>query len=202
MGIESTSKVIDETSEIMQTEESLSEEVINGNSKSSGKLETDHEMTNVEQIVKNKKPATIEVDREHYNSMKRKLRYARTQLSIFKIKFKTAKMITKSPLFDHIMKNLSSDQINFLQLLLKNNGVKGRGRKYSFSEKSLALLWYKQSPKSYNFVSTIFPLPTHPILCSHSAQILFEAGLSSNLLKFIKSVVSKMPEKDRLFDYS
>lgn len=141
---------------------------------------------------------TVTILRDDYISLKRKLRYARTQLRIVKNKMKIKQKITRSPLFNYVMKNLNPDQISFLQLLLKNNGQKGSGRRYSFSEKSLALAWYKQSPKSYNFVSMIFPLPTYSVLCTHSANILFEAGINQNLLKFIKDTVAEMPEKDRL----
>lgn len=158
----------------------------------------DDQMKTKIDTTSDEKAEMITIHRDDYISLKRKLRYARTQLRIVKNKFKTKQRITRSPLFDHIMKNLNTDQISFLQLLLKNNGEKGRGRRYSFSEKSLALAWYKQSPKSYNFVSMIFPLPTYSVLCTHSAKILFEAGLNGSLLKFIKDTVADMPEKDRL----
>lgn len=202
LGKETHSKNIDDTSTKIETDSLLS----NGGIYQDTECRSDNiEMENEQMGKKTKTDAisnetteTVTITRDSYISMKRKLRYARTQLRIVKNKLKINQKITRSPLFDHIMKTLNPDQIQFLQLLLKNNGRKGRGRRYSFSEKSLALVWYKHSPKSYNFVSMIFPLPTYSVLCTHSAKIVFEAGLNTNLLKFIKDTVADMPEKDRL----
>lgn len=74
---------------------------------------------------------TVTILRDDYISLKRKLRHARTQLRIVKNKMKIKQKITRSPLFNYVMKNLNPDQISFLQLLLKNNGQKGSGQRYS-----------------------------------------------------------------------
>ena len=64
-------------------------------------------------------------------------------------------------------------------------------------EKILALTLYKQSPKSYRFLSKMFVLPSKGTLTNFLNEIDFEAGMSEEIFNSLQQKVLKMPSTER-----
>ncbi|KAJ6642587.1 DNA transposase THAP9 [Pseudolycoriella hygida] len=92
---------------------------------------------------------------------------------------------------------LPSAQYDFIKLQIKNSGKKKKGYRFTFDEKSLALVVYKQNPKRYKDLLRITNLPTRRTLIKHAAALHFKEGINRKLMDFIKTEVSQMNEIDR-----
>lgn len=145
-----------------------------------------------------------------YNPLVRKMRYLQERNKLLKKKLKDAESVNfksnqKSKVkkkIDGILKLLSSElpvaQYNFIKLQLKNAGKAKNGNRFTFDEKTLALVIYKQNPKRYNDLRKISNLPTRQTLIIHSAAIRFKEGLNQNLMNFIEQIASQMEPLERL----
>ncbi|KAJ6648165.1 DNA transposase THAP9 [Pseudolycoriella hygida] len=92
---------------------------------------------------------------------------------------------------------LPSAQYDFIKLQIKNSGKKKKGYRFTFDEKSLALVVYKQNPKRYKDLLRYTNLPTRRTLIKHAAALHFKEGINRKLMDFIKTEVSQMNEIDR-----
>ncbi|KAG4076027.1 hypothetical protein HA402_014026 [Bradysia odoriphaga] len=145
-----------------------------------------------------------------YNPGVRKMRYLQERNKQLKKKLKEAesakvKSNKKSKVkkkIDGILEALSLElpagQFNFIKLQLKNTGKARKGNRFTFEDKTLALVIYKQNPKRYRDLCKISNLPTRQTLIIHSAAIRFMEGLNQNLMNFIKQVVSEMGPLQRV----
>lgn len=79
---------------------------------------------------------------------------------------------------------------------LRNSGRKKNGRRYTPKEKSFSLALYKTGPRSYRFKENHMILPALTTLGRHSANLMFNAGISQHLLAFIKERVKNWPKED------
>lgn len=95
-------------------------------------------------------------------------------------------------------KNYTIDQIEFQKIQLRNAGRKKNGRRYTRSEKSLCVALYKSGPRSYRFKERYMILPSLSTIGRHSANLMFTAGKSQELLGFVKEKVKDWPEEDRI----
>lgn len=94
-------------------------------------------------------------------------------------------------------KKYSATQLLFQRMQLRNAGRKRHGRRYTPQEKSLCLGMYKSGPRSYRFKEErIVILPSKSTLARHRAKFIFDTGINSRLLKFIKNKVKDWPETD------
>lgn len=167
---------------------------------------SDYQMSNVSKptagaSVQQKRPRT-------YDPVARKMKYllARNKALSQKLKdcqsamFKSNKKSKIKKKINVVLQTLSlelpPEQYNFIKLQLKNTGKAKKGNRFSFDEKTLALVIYKQNPKRYKDLRKISNLPTRQILIAHSAGIRFKEGINQNLMEYIKKQVSEMGELD------
>lgn len=154
----------------------------------------------------NVKPKSTRV----YDPVARKMRYLQNKNKALSEKLRESqtanlKSNKKSKVkrkIDTVLKTLSLEvppaQYNFIKLQIKNTGKAKKGNRFTFEEKTLALVIYKQNPKRYKDLCKMANLPTRHTLIVHSAAIRFKEGLNQNLMDFIKNVVSQMGPLDRV----
>ncbi|XP_037051782.1 uncharacterized protein LOC119085470 [Bradysia coprophila] len=141
-----------------------------------------------------------------YDPVARKLRYLTERNKSLAKKLKESQSANiKSKVkkkIDSVLKTLSTEvpaaQFDFIKLQLKNTGKAKKGNRFTFEEKMLALVIYKQIPKRYQGLRKICNLPTRQTLIVHSATVRFKQGINQNLMSFIKEAVSKMEQLDKL----
>lgn len=80
---------------------------------------------------------------------------------------------------------------------LKNSGRRPKGRRYTSEQKSLCLAIYKQSPKNYRYMRKLFILPDKKTIGRHSARLMFDTGINSNLFELIKAKARKLPDVEK-----
>lgn len=93
-------------------------------------------------------------------------------------------------------KKYTTEQIEFQKIQLRNSGRKKNGRRYTPKEKSFSLALYKSGPRSYRFKEKYMILPALSTLGRHSANLMFHAGISQQLLAFIKEKVKSWPKEN------
>ncbi|KAJ6648199.1 DNA transposase THAP9 [Pseudolycoriella hygida] len=103
---------------------------------------------------------------------------------------------------DAVLKTLGSElppeQFDFIKLQIKNTGKSKKGNRFSFEEKTLALIIYRKSPKLYIDLRKMANFPSRQTLIVHSAAIRLKEGINDNLMQFIKAEVSLMGEQDKV----
>lgn len=98
---------------------------------------------------------------------------------------------------DYLSKKLNESQCEFIKMQLTNHGRTKHGRRYTVKQKSLCLAFYKQGPKLYRFMETIFVLPTKKTIGRHGATLIFKSGVDYKMLDAIKNAIKDWPEKDK-----
>ncbi|XP_050314966.1 uncharacterized protein LOC126749338 [Anthonomus grandis grandis] len=75
---------------------------------------------------------------------------------------------------------------------------KPKARRYTLSEKVLALTILKASGRGYRLLSKIFTLPSKKTLTELLRQIPFPCGINKALFESLRESVNKMPPQDRM----
>lgn len=161
----------------------------------------------VDQVRENSKPKSS----RKYDPAIRKMRYLKSRNKVLKHKLRESQL--KSPKvnnkkskvkkdIDEVLKILSTavppEQYNFIKLQITNAGRRKKGYRFTFDEKTLALVIYKQNPKRYGFIANRAKLPTRQTLIKHAAAIRFMEGINPKLMNFIKEEVSQLDEMDKV----
>lgn len=107
------------------------------------------------------------------------------------------KRINDKEVMNYLSKKFNESQCEFIKMQLHNHRRTMHGRRYTAKQKSLCLAFYKQGPKLYRFMETMFVLPTKKTIGRHSASMLFKSGVDYKMLDAIKNVVKDWPEKDK-----
>ncbi|XP_022836994.1 uncharacterized protein LOC111364379 [Spodoptera litura] len=100
-------------------------------------------------------------------------------------KIQAAKKISMNKAFLKIMEKLPEEVQTFTKMQLKGT-VKARGRRYSNSEKVMALTILKQSPKAYKLLKKMFVLPSKRCLQLMLSTFNLEPGVNKNILADLK----------------
>lgn len=92
------------------------------------------------------------------------------------------------------MSKLNTTTLEFFKSQIKSQTKKPKGRRYSLNDKIVSLSLYKNSPKGYRFLSTIFALPSKKTLTNLLNQVPFNEHIINNL----SHQASKLKPNDRL----
>jgi len=117
----------------------------------------------------------------------------------FKYRVQLAEKFAKSCTVNNDMLNkLNTTTLAFFQSQIKSQTVKPRGRRFSLQDKILSLSIFKNSPKAYRFLSTIFALPSKKTLTSLLNHVTFEAGINDHIIKNLTHQATQLKPNDRL----
>lgn len=101
-------------------------------------------------------PASLKL----YEEVK-KLKRQNQRLKMQSLNYKTRYKNTKKKLdFEILADKVNSVTYKFFLSQMRNQQKKSNGQRFTDDDKKLALSIYKQSPKVYKYLSTIFSLPT------------------------------------------
>lgn len=92
---------------------------------------------------------------------------------------------------------VNSTTYNFIMSQVKNQKKKIHGRRYSNDDKILALSIYKQSPKGYKYLSSLFALPSIKTIMCLLRKVPFGPGINNHIIEHLKQIVSHMSPMDR-----
>lgn len=143
----------------------------------------------------------------YYEALKLKRKSDKLSKSVtrYKTRIKLAEKYAKEDNSFHRLSNkVNKITYNFILSQLKTQNKKSNGRRYTQEDKILALSIFKQSSKAYNYLSTIFSLPSPKTLNLFLHNIPFYPGLNKHIIENLKNPSQKLSEIDRncllLFD--
>jgi len=117
---------------------------------------------------------------------------------------KIAKTFVTGDSCNHLVDRVSKTTLKFFQSQIKIQNKKAKGRRYSLDDKILALSIFKTSPKGYEFLSSIFALPSISTLNTVLTKIPFTPGINLHIQENLKHQRSKLKSIDKkcvlLFD--
>lgn len=136
--------------------------------------------------------------------LKRKSDKLSKNVTSYKTRIKLAKKYSEDDSFRSLSTKVNKITYNFILSQLKTQNKKPNGRRYTQEDKILALSIFKQSPKAYNYLSTIFSLPSPKTLNLLLQDIPFYPGLNRHIIENLRNQSQKLSEIDRncvlLFD--
>lgn len=129
--------------------------------------------------------------------IKNQLSKNKSKINSFKHRIKLADKFLKEDNFNQIVDKVNSTTYNFLLSQVKNQKKKIHGRRYSNDDKILALSIYKQSPKGYKYLSSLFALPSVKTIMSLLRKVPFGPGINNHIIEHLKQIVDKLIPMDR-----
>lgn len=129
--------------------------------------------------------------------VKNQLSRNRSKINTFKHRVKLADKFMKEDHFSQIVDKVNSSTYNFILSQLKNQKKKLHGRRYSKDDKILALSIYKQSPKGYKYLSSLFALPSVKTIMSLLRKVPLGPGINGHIFEHLKKIVEKLSPMDR-----
>lgn len=118
----------------------------------------------------------------------------RTELSKdnFKKRLFEAEKFSKEKALEENLTLLNKVARQFIQCQLREAGKNPKQHRFTIDEKIMSLALYKQSPKSYRFLSKIFVLPSKGTLNNFLNEIEFAAGINENIFESLKCAAKGM----------
>ncbi|KAJ8914162.1 hypothetical protein NQ315_016241 [Exocentrus adspersus] len=107
------------------------------------------------------------------------------------------KFLQKNPLQVNFLKDINPTTIRIFDSQLKNQKLEPKGRRFTLDDKIFALAIFKQSGKSYRFLSKIFSLPSRKTLNKILSKIPFSCGFNEHVFSHLKNKVAKMNPLDK-----
>lgn len=118
-----------------------------------------------------------------YDEVK-KLKRQNQRLKIQSSNYKNRlKFIQKNHELKILAQKVNSITYKFFLSQMHNQLKKPHGQRFTVDDKMLALSIYKQSPKAYRFLSTIFSLPTRKTIGNMLTNIPLDTGNNTPLKK-------------------
>ncbi|XP_032888325.1 THAP domain-containing protein 1-like [Amblyraja radiata] len=93
---------------------------------------------------------------------------------------------------------LQGPALSFFASQLQNASGRKRGRRWSYSDKVVALSLYHQSPRAYRFCQRIFTLPLITLLHRWLSNIEVGPGFPPKVFELLKDSVAEITERDVL----
>jgi len=81
---------------------------------------------------------------------------------------------------------------------MRNQEKKPKGKRFTVDVKILALTIFKQSPKAYRYLSTIFSLPSRGTISKLFTNIPFDTGINSHIIEHLKYQSEHLKLEDKL----
>lgn len=122
----------------------------------------------------------------------------------YKARLQMASKFAEQDYFNKLIGKVNAVTHNFILSQTKNQNRKSKGHRFTIDDKILALSIFKQSPKGYKYLSTIFSLPSQKTIMTLLKNIPFLPGINSHIIQHIKSQVEILSPLERkcsvLFD--
>lgn len=111
----------------------------------------------------------------HLSSIKltKKLNPCSKQIKTYKSKARMAHKLSKDNSLNQLINKVDKITYSFIMSQIKNQSKKVQGQRFTLDDKILALSIYKQSPKAYTYLSTIFSLPCRKTIMGLLKNFLF-----------------------------
>ena len=95
---------------------------------------------------------------------------------------------------------LEEPALSFFAAQLRNSTrhCRQKGRRWTYSDKVMALSLYHQGPRAYKFCQSVFALPSVPSLRRWLSGIEIRPGFSATVFDMLASRVAEMTPRDRL----
>lgn len=142
-------------------------------------------------------PKCRKLFKEAMNLKKKSERLTRNK-NKFKSRLRLAEKFGETSSFTKIINKLNTTTFNFFKSQINSQTKQPKGRRYSIDDKILSLSIYKNSPKAYRFLSTLFALPSKKTLTNLLNQVPFKAGINEHIFKNLTHHVSKLKLNNRL----
>lgn len=104
-------------------------------------------------------------------------------------------LIIKSNLADKLHASFDKIQLSIFQNVQKNTQSLPCGRRYTDDIKEFALTLYFYSPKAYQYVRSILPLPNPSLIRKWSSSVDCEPGFLKEAFQALSDEVKQCPEK-------
>lgn len=135
--------------------------------------------------------------------MQNKLNRLSSKMNTFKFRVRLASKFAEENNFNTLVEKVNSITYNFICSQTKNQKVKPKGPRLTLDDKILALSIYKQSPKGYRYLSTIFSLPSLKTIMNLK-HVPFTPGINNHIIEHIKCQAQHLLDVDKkcmvLFD--
>jgi len=106
--------------------------------------------------------------------------------------------------FNKLVGKVNTITLNFIASQTKNQNRKLKGRRFTIDDKILALSIFKQSPKGYRYLSSIFSLPSQKTILTLLKNVPFTPGINPHIIQHLKNQVENLKPLERkcslLFD--
>ena len=132
-------------------------------------------------------------ERVRTTRLKKKVQHLQTVISNMTSGAQTVKQV-----IDGATKYLNGPVLSFFASQLRNSSrrTKARGRRWSYTDKVIALSLYHQGPRAYQHSSRIFTLPAVSSLRRWLQSIEVHPGFNENIFEVMKHKVSSMKERE------
>lgn len=110
-----------------------------------------------------------------------------------------AHKLSKDNLLYQLINKVDKITYGFIMSQVKNQSKKVQGQRFTLDDKILALSIYKQSPKAYTYLSTIFSLPCRKTIMGLLKNFLFLPGINQHIIDHIKNRVKHLNLMDRTY---
>jgi len=136
--------------------------------------------------------------------LKRKAERLKKQNNTTRCHLNLANRFTSNTFTTHIMEKVNSKTLNFIMSQMKIQKKKPQGRRYNLDDKIMALSMFKNSPKGYTFLSTLFALPSKKTLYGLLQKVTFNTGINNHIINNLRHQAENLNILDRyctlLFD--
>ncbi len=130
-------------------------------------------------------------------SLQQKLRRQEKKATSMKELIDTVKekLFVKEEEAEVLHNNFDNISLSLFQNALKNKNVQPNGRRYADQIKEFAVTLHFYSPKAYNFLRTIIPLPQPSLIKIWASSVDCEPGFITEAFDILKQEVQDHPEK-------
>jgi len=136
--------------------------------------------------------------------LKRKAERLQKQNKSAKCQLNLVNRFANSTFTSQIIDKVNTSTFNFIMSQMKTQKKKPQGRRYNLDDKIMALSMFKNSPKGYKFLSTVFALPSKKTLYNLLQKVPFNTGINNHIINNLKHQAQKLNTLDRyctlLFD--
>lgn len=129
--------------------------------------------------------------------IKNQLSKNKSKINTFKHRIKLADKFLKEENFSQMVNKVNSTTYNFILSQVKNQKKKIHGQRYTNDDKILALSIYKQSPKGYKYLSSLFALPSVKTIMCLLRKVPFGPGINYHIIEHLKKIVDRLSPMDR-----
>ena len=104
-------------------------------------------------------------------------------------------LIVKTEIANRLHASFDKLQLSIFNNTKNNTTISPCGRPYTDDIKEFSLTLYFYSPKAYEYVRSIIPLPNPSLICKWSSSVDCEPGFLQEAFQSLQSEAEKTPSK-------